>query len=305
MLVVKFCGGLGNQMYQYAFMLKLKKLFPECQIKKDLRDYRVANCHNGYEAENIFTKLMPFSEASWSEVKQIRGDIPICVGGKAAKIAEPLRKLVNERISKKREAHILDEVEMDVAHLKEKYGSRFEKEDFYLQGFWANMNYYAQEEQMILENFEFPKFKDERNLEIQKEMQNCESVSVHVRRGDYVGTAFDVLTLNYYKKAIEAIKDKAENPVFYFFSDDTAYIEKTFDYIKTKKIINWNRGKESWKDMQLMSCCRHNITANSTFSQWGAMLNDNKDKMVIYPNKRLIDEKMKEIRLSGWKMVEV
>lgn len=305
MLIVRFCGGLGNQMYQYAFMLKLKKMFPECEIKKDVMDYRLVNCHNGYEIENIFQKLTEFPEASWREVGEIRGEIPICFAGKAAKAVEPMRTWINKQIGKKKTAYILDEREIDAEHLKEHYGIRFQKENFYLEGFWANMNLYLEEEQMLRENFRFSEFQDTENSKIQKEIQSCNSVSVHVRRGDYVGTKFDVLTEGYYRKAIEEVESKVENPVFYFFSDDTEYIEKNFAFIKEKRIVSWNRGKQSWKDMQLMSCCRHNITANSTFSQWGAMLNGNEDKIVIYPNKQLKNEDMMKIHLSGWKMIEV
>jgi hypothetical protein len=88
---------------------------------------------------------------------------------------------------------------------------------------------------------------------------------------------------NYYKNAIQYISDRVENPVFYIFSDDLAWCRETFSDTNCVYVEGNGGIKSSW-DMYLMSCCDHNIIANSTFSWWGAWLNANEDKMVLCPD---------------------
>lgn len=114
------------------------------------------------------------------------------------------------------------------------------------------------------------------------------TVSIHVRRTDYLSTQYaigfsGICTLEYYKKAIKYINDLISNPVFIVFSDDIQWCK---EHIKANGItyVDWNQGKDSWQDMFLMSHCKHNIIANSSFSWWGAWLNSNPDKIVIAPS---------------------
>lgn len=305
MLIVKLCGGLGNQMYQYAFGLKLKRLFPKCTIKKDTRDYRLTKYHYGYEIGKIFKKITCLEEAGWKEVKEIRGELPVILSGKAAKITEPVRSRINNTFFVLKDENILDEGQVDGYQLLKKYGPLLSEKDFYLQGFWSDINYYLDDMDMLTSEFVFSEFPDRRNRELQEEMNTVDSVSVHIRRGDYVNSSFDVTTLEYYRRAIAYIESSVDMPRFYFFSDDVGYVEKHFENIRNKTVIDWNRGHESWRDMQLMSCCKHNIIANSTFSQWGALLNQNHNKLVIYPDKKAVNLDMEYIRLPGWHKVEV
>ena len=305
MLVLKFCGGLGNQMYQYAYGLKLKKYFPECIIKKDTRDFRTTKYHYGYEIEKIFGNPAGFEEAGVRELKELKGELPVIFGGKISRITEPIRETINKKFFLLKKESILDEQFVDGFQLIKLYSSHFPERDFYLQGFWADINYYLDDLELLRSSFVFPRISDSRNMELIEKIQSTSSISVHIRRGDYVNSEFDVLTLEYYKKAIKYIENIMPNSHYFFFSDDVGYIEQNFRFIKNKTIVNWNRGKESWKDMQMMSCCRGNIIANSTFSQWGALLNCNKDKIVIYPDKKMKNIEMEELNIPGWYKAEV
>ena len=116
-------------------------------------------------------------------------------------------------------------------------------------------------------------------------MISTDSVSVHIRRGDYVGSSFDILSRDYYINAMKYMAERLTAPVFYFFSDDPEYVRKEYNDLPFKyEIIDWNTGAQSFWDMQLMSMCKHNIICNSTFSLWGAILNKYSDKLVIRPD---------------------
>ena len=111
---------------------------------------------------------------------------------------------------------------------------------------------------------------------------------------------FVSLGRDYYEKAVDYIKEKVENPRFFIFSDDVDFVNKEFDWLSDKCIVTGNEGDESYRDMQLMSLCKHNITANSTFSQWGALLNKNKDHITVYPGAYLKDRDNEVKNFEGW-----
>ncbi len=113
------------------------------------------------------------------------------------------------------------------------------------------------------------------------------SVSIHIRRGDYLKypNIYPELWRIYYKTAIDIIKHKVKSPLFFVFSDDIDYVRKHFSWLWDAIFVDHNNGNNSWEDMLLMSSCKHNITAHSTFSWWWAYLNKNPKKIVITPKK--------------------
>ena len=120
--------------------------------------------------------------------------------------------------------------------------------------------------------------------EIAERMGKCNSVGIHIRRGDYVGGSMDLLTREYYLNVMRYMTERVDDPVFFFFSDDPDHVRNEYGNIPCRfEIIDGNKGKDSYFDMQLMSECRHNIICNSSFSLWGAVLNRHKDKIVIRP----------------------
>ena len=105
--------------------------------------------------------------------------------------------------------------------------------------------------------------------------------------------------MDYYKRAITVINKKVNNPHFYIFSDDPGYVAKNLR-IENATYVDFNRGSNSWQDMYLMSQCKHNIIANSTFSWWGAWLNKYPSKIVIAPTKWFVNMQEDEIVLPEW-----
>lgn len=144
-----------------------------------------------------------------------------------------------------------------------------------------------------------------------RKMQETESVSVHIRRGDYLDAANrpvfgGICTNDYYRAAIGFLKEKYPQAAFFFFSDDIPYVREHY-LEEASEIIDWNNGKNSIYDMMLMSSCRHNICANSTFSFWGARLNPYESKVMIRPSihkntQICIPEQMKEL-WAGWTLI--
>lgn len=134
------------------------------------------------------------------------------------------------------------------------------------------------------------------NKIISDEIRKTNSVSLHIRRGDYITSKITnkfhgTCCLGYYKKAMKLINKKVKNPKYFVFSDDIYWVKKNLE-IKNAFYVDDNVGDKSYIDMQLMSMCKHNIIANSSFSWWAAWLNNNPNKIVIAPKKWFNDPGM-------------
>lgn len=135
------------------------------------------------------------------------------------------------------------------------------------------------------------------------------AVSLHIRRGDYLEPKHwentgSVCQLPYYQNAIAAIRKQLDNPVFYVFSDDLAWVKENLP-LDNAVYIDWNKGDDSWQDMMLMSHCRRHIICNSTFSWWGAWLDPHKDKTVIVPERWFRHTETPYIYPEGWTKVPI
>lgn len=273
MFIIKMQGALGNQMFEYAFLNKMKTIYPDTTFKihvGNIKDF------NGYELEKVFD-LKPI-HSSWKEVAILSDRFPeeCAFSGLINKVRR--WEILNN-------GHKLSHIYQDdytsfyeeVFHLNPLYS-------YYFDGVWANTDYISDIRNKLQDVFTFKKNLDGTNMMMSQKMQKENSVSIHVRRNEYVTMGLSVTSDDYYKKSIEIIKSKVSNPVFYVFSDDHEYCKKLFSGIIDYKLITGNNGENSYMDMQLMTYCRHNIIANSTFSFWGAFLGKNPSKIVIAPN---------------------
>ena len=146
-------------------------------------------------------------------------------------------------------------------------------------------------EKEIHESFKFPEFRNPKNIEMIEMMNVCNAVAIHARRGDMLGANGYCYKYGYFKRAVSHIRKHVENPVFVFFTNPGSIDwckenAKIFglDFSKDKVcFVDWNRGKESFRDMQLMSYCKHAIITNSTFGWWGAYFIKNPNKITISP----------------------
>ncbi|UTN04632.1 alpha-1,2-fucosyltransferase [Flavobacterium bizetiae] len=269
--VVIIFNGLGNQMSQYGFFLRKRKIDNSTSFIFDKRSH--IN-HNGYELDRVFN--IQYKETLINSVLFLL--FRILTIKKYPYFSKPIIKVLNLfGITLVEESANYD---FNESLIKPSKGIRF------LYGGWHSEKYFDVNQNEILDTFKL-KVEDDVNVRHLEEIKNCESVSIHVRRGDYMkGIHFEmygsVCTKGYFETAIKKINEMVVNPHFFVFSNDLQWVKDNF-VLDRCTFIECNNGKNSWKDMHLMSNCKHNINSNSTFSWWGAWLNQSNDKIVIVP----------------------
>lgn len=263
MIIVRLRGGLGNQLFQYAAGRALAS-HRGVELKLDLYTYT----RHPYRKFELGIFNIDAAEATRGEVHQFTGSNPIV-------------RYLNKRNNYFRCPGVFAQPHYHF------YPDFFAlPSNIYLSGYWQSEKYFDGIAELIRGQVTPKTPLDSRNADLQKTMQTQHSVAVHVRRGDYSSSPyssfFGVLPETYYAEAIAAVKQRAGNPAFYFFSDDIAWCKSNFGK-SGAEFIGHNTGADAYKDMLLMASCKHNIIANSTFSWWGAWLNSNPEKVVIAP----------------------
>ena len=286
MVIVRLQGRLGNQMFQYALIKSLQASGKEVYIDSNMLKY-----DNNYNELGLFPLV-------GKEIQEATTDM-VCKLGDCNKSF--FHKVKRKTLGYKK-THIL---ERGYAY----YDDVFKMDDVYLEGYWQTERYFKAIENEIRHVFIFPEITDEANKCLQAEMQSCNSISMHIRRGDYLNAKNapvhgNICTVTYYENAIDYMKEHVENPRFYIFTDDAKWAREQYQDREMFVVVDQNHGDQSYRDMQLMGCCKHNIIANSSFSWWGAWLNDNKDKIVVAPPKWFNTDKTPDIWCEGWKIVE-
>lgn len=277
MIIVKIDAGMGNQMLEYCFLRQLKDELPGCVIKADMDRwiYKKYVPHHGYELKKVFG----------IELKDVATtqEILACGGEYQRKSASPI-----DIIKKKYHNHIgcrfkddktVRMHQSDWKEFYEKHKDSIEEYNCWIDNSW-NWIY-----DPAIADFKYVLPLTGANLETAEKMKAHDSVSVHIRRGDYVGEGLDKLKKNYYLNVMEYLSGRLKDPYFFFFSDEPDYVRREYADIPYKHdVIDQNSGNDSHFDMQLMSECKNNILCNSSFSLWGAVLNKHEDKIVIRPD---------------------
>lgn len=286
MIIVKAAGGLGNQMQQYALYRKFISLGR--QAKMDLSWFTEKNEQTGLLMKRNM-ELERFGGISLEVCTPEERDRMTGGNGIYGKIRRKLSGLAGC-------SAVFRETDMYHPEI-------LDLEQGYLEGYFACEKYYEDILPELREEFVFPEGSNrecrERNESLRRMMEgDAFSVSVHLRRGDYLDSANAALfggicTDAYYEGAVRelrrAVRAKTgEDPVFHFyiFSDDPEYMKTVHfgEESEENTVADCNHGENSMLDIRLMSCCRGNICANSTFSFWGARLNRHRDKVMIRPS---------------------
>lgn len=293
--VVLAFNGLGNQMSQYAFYLNKKRISRSTRF---IFSKKSAKIHNGYELDNVFR--IKYHDSLINKILYFI--FKVIEYKKLTFISKPVRRIFNFLgISV---IHENEDHDFKPDYLQPSGGIKF-----YVGG-WHSEKYFLDINDKILETFQF-KLENigQENWKILSQIKNCVSVSVHVRRGDFLDSHnFNkfgaVCTLDYFLSAIEKMRTLVKNPHFFFFTNDTPWVLNNFNG-PDFTVININTSSNSWKDMFLISNCSHHVNSNGSFSWWSAWLNKREDKIVVVPKNFMVNRYFKDIYPENWIQLDI
>jgi len=270
MIITHLIGGLGNQLFQYAMARRIAYK-NNVSLKLDISDF-------------ASYKLREYRLDKFNIVAEIA-------------TAEEIRRFKKTRykiLSKMFSAYNSIQPVTSRSYIRERFfyydpEMRNIVNDVYLEGHWPSEKYFFDIKEILRQEFTLRYEMTDYHQELKKQIKNTESVSIHVRRGDYVSNpvvnqVHGTCSMNYYLEAITLITEKIANPHFYIFSDDPDWVKENFIIPCTFTIVR-NEEQRDYEDLLLMSMCKNHIIANSSFSWWGAWLNPREDKRVISPAK--------------------
>jgi hypothetical protein len=273
MIITQLIGGLGNQLFQYAIARRIAH-FKNCTIKLDLSGFHNYNlrtyCLNHF---NIVENIASLEEIASLKRTQRKNLVILTLG-----FFNKIRPYYKQSFIKERHFHF-DPNMMKVSC------------NAYLEGYWQSEKYFKDIENIIRSEFILKHEPDAINKEISHIIGNSNSVSIHVRRGDYISNpvtnqVHGVCPLDYYYRAIDKINELIkEPPHFFVFSDDPDWARENLKIEDPVMVVSHNGLDKDYEDLRLMSLCKHHVIANSSFSWWGAWLCTNKEKIIIAPNK--------------------
>lgn len=272
MSTVIFTGGLGNQLFQYTFMLYLKEIEKQ-NVSYNLSSIPFYHIHSGFEADKVF-EFSDFTENTTNYYSTFyRG----------------ARKVVLKLFGK---SLFCDDKTYAKTHEAQIY-----------EGFWMDQRYYSSVKQHLI-----GRRKDIsgycRDTSIKEKIKNTNSVFIHVRRGDYVNNSSyrDLSKTAYYQNAIAYIQSTVNNPHFFVFSDDITWCKQYFADYDCLNFVKYE-GQSAMGDLSLMLMCKYAIIANSSFSWWGASL-DTK-QIVIRPSEYFCNEQKESLYPAEWISINI
>ena len=276
MKIVKLMGGLGNQMFQYAFGKVIGADAYDLSWFEEVKKHPEAT-QRTYELN--FFNCCPKFLSSKDSLRLQKNNKFLQILGIRTK-----HSLIQENPVNVYNANLLT--------LKRGI----------FEGYFQCAQYYDSVREQLLKEFIPQENISEKNKTILEKIKSTNSISLHVRRGDYLKLKHihGICDLDYYQRAIEFITSKIKNPHFFLFSDDIPWVEKNLKINFPYTVVDVNHGKDSAWDMWLMKNCQHNIIANSSFSWWGAWLNENPNKIIIAPKKWFADGTVTEIIPQDW-----
>ncbi len=289
MIVVKMSGGLGNQLFQYAAGRSLSIRY-QTPLKLDISSYENSDKRSfKLEHFNIHAKI-----ATQSDIQQFYRPRNILRGVlKRLGVIPTTKKIYEQR------EFVFDERLFNQS-----------AKNIYLKGYWQNETYFEDIHHVIHEELQVNSPLSKSTQASLTDIFNHESVSIHIRRGDYASEIstnqkHGLLPLDYYENAIQWISTCITNPKFYVFSDDGEWVKDNLSLPNNVEYMI-NSERTDIDDFRLLSACKHHIIANSTFSWWGAWLSQNPDKIIVAPKQWLSIQDASEIDIipSRWHVLD-
>lgn len=269
MIITKLNGGLGNQLFQYA-IAKTISIKNDTDLKLDITSFT--------NSKRIFLLdkfILDFKIASPDEIKKL------------TKYNKKYSFLWLTNALKTTSNKIYRQEHADnYFHFDPNILIANKNQDVYMDGYWQNEKYFFEIKDILKNELKLKSEYDIKNTPIHQAITSCESVSLHIRRTDYLTkNIYYQLTLDYYKKAIKQLSQKIIRPHFFIFSDDINWAKQNLKINLPTTYVDHSVNLKDYQEFISMSLCKHNIIANSSFSWWGAWLNNNPQKTVIAPTK--------------------
>lgn len=291
MKIVKIKGGLGNQMFQYAFACLVQKTYGE-QVSIDMSAFEESN-DDVIRRPRLLKMNTRLKIASQDEINQEKVfKFKFKYGSLLYKVITGLELVINRKYFFETNREYIPIEEM--------------REYSYFDGYWQSWKYVNQVWDILKNDF-LPNYDLSKKTKMAiEDVRNTNSVFIGIRRGDYVADKkrFGSFDNRYFQKAMNYVEERVENPVFYVFSNDIDWVKNNIDF-KDRNVIF--REKEDviddFEELMIMSNCKHSIIINSTFHWWGARLNDYDGKIVVAPDKWFFDNGKIDIVPPHWKTI--
>lgn len=260
--IVRITDGLGNQMFQYAFA----------------RKWNIMTGHSVYLDTRFINNEDLFAKGRYPQLKgklahreyglpHFKTALPAAKGDILSRCENLYKWLGRYKIE-------------DENFYAAVFQNRVKLPSYY-QGYFFDLRYYDDIRKILQHEFSL-KEKMKLPKELHKTLITENTVSVHIRRGDFLKLNRDISSSGYYERAFAFMKDRIAQPVYLIFSDDTEWVKNNMN-IPGEKLFVSGMGFEDYEELTIMKHCKNNIIANSTFSYWAAYLNANPEKTVVCP----------------------
>jgi len=289
MVIVQLAGGLGNQMFQYAAAKNIS-IRHKLPLLLDVNAYHTHDRHQGFELDRAFG--LGTSKATASDIREVLG----WRGGALFK-----RMCCSTARFFRPQKFICE------PHFHYWPGLSKVNASCYLSGYWQSARYFEDIQHLVRHDFTFPEPLSGENRSLAEFVSRVNSVAVHYRRGDYISDPKTTAIHggcpdSYYDNAIELVGRRVSDTRLVVFSDDIEFVRANWGGRPPAVFVDHNKGRDSYLDLRLMSLCKHNVIANSTFSWWAAWLNKNLSKIVVAPSRWFADPTVntQDLFCTGW-----
>lgn len=277
-IVVRFTGGLGNQMFQYALGRHLA-LIHKRQLRFDVSGYvnDKPDAKTGVRLFGLSWFSVHGEIATGDDLEPFRSYRATGLGGRVMRVVDRAKPIARRRIVQERNEHRWQfRPDLLKSHLAD---------PVCLVGLWQSEKYFAAIANTIRSELQVKKAPNGDNAAMLAEISSTNSVAVHVRYGDNVTVeqAHGALPLSYYHRACDLLQQKVSNTRYYVFSDDPSWAKANLALPGETVFVCHNGDEKNHEDLRLMSACKHHIIGNSTFSWWGAWLGKKEGQLVYAP----------------------
>ena len=282
MIYVRIRGGLGNQLFQYSAARSLADRL-NVNLGLDTREYNANSPFEmGLKHFNIRAEFNPKGLMKHKKNGFSKYILDIALGN---------------------HKNVYKETNLGFNNLFHSLPNKT-----YLKGYWQSEKYFENNQKNVFRDLQIIAPQSKKNIKISENISKTNSVSLHIRRGDYVtNSAYNMkhgtCSLDYYKKSVDYLsKSLNKNFTIFAFSDDPEWVFKNLKLPMDIQFIEHNSSKKNYEDLRLMSQCNHNIIANSSFSWWGAWLNKSPKRTIISPKEWFADKNIKNIDIipNNW-----